>query len=283
MAAMGPNFFEMDLDIVIGLAYWGAIDYLGESQGWPAKGWAQGCFDISLEPKPKAYLLRSIFLPDDPIVHIAVIESKNDVMWNGIQTGSDGLSDHWNRNQNSPLSITTYTNADEVELRLNGRSLGRQKNPKDDPKHRNQIRWDNIPYEPGHLEAIAYNYPLKEVARHRIETTGPAVKLKATPEDEVWKADGTDLMHVRIEAVDKKGRRVPMAQDELSFKVEGDARIVAVSSGNHNSDELNVTNHRKLYNGSCLVILRAGQTAGKVTLQAKSQNFKSLQTNLHIE
>ena len=281
MAAMGPNFFEMDLDRVMGLAYWGAIDYLGESQGWPAKGWAQGCFDVSLEPKPKAYLLRSIFLPDEPLVHIGIIESKNDVMWNGIQTGSDGMSDHWQRKTGDQLSLITYTNADEVELRLNGKSLGRQANPKDDPKHRNQIRWDNIPYEEGKLVAIAYRRGII-VAKHQIGTTGKAMKLRATPEDDVWQADGTDLMHVRIEAVDSKGRRVPMAQEELKFEVQGDARIVAVSSGNHNSDELNVTDHRCLYNGSALIILRAGRTPGNITLKTSSTGFKTLNTNLRI-
>ena len=281
MAAMGPNFFEMDLDKVIGLAYWGAIDYLGESQGWPAKGWAQGCFDIALEPKPKAYLLRSLFLPDDPIVHIAVIEDKaSNQLWNGIQTANDGMSDHWNRKIGDQLSLITYTNADEVELRLNGKRLGRKANPKDDPKHRNQIRWDNIPYEEGRLEAIAYREGLP-VAKHQIETTGRAVKLIATPEDDVWQADGTDLMHVRIEAVDKKGRRVPMAQDELKFEVQGDARIVAVSSGNHNSDELNTVEHRRLYNGSALVILRAGHTPGRVILSSRALS-RDLSTSVEM-
>ena len=81
---MGPNFFEMNQDKVIGLAYWGQIDYLGESQGWPAKGWAQGAFDLSLQPKPIAYLLRSMF-SDEPVVHIGVIDDdKSDVVWNDV-------------------------------------------------------------------------------------------------------------------------------------------------------------------------------------------------------
>ena len=283
MAAMGPNFFEMNLDKVIGLAYWGAIDYLGESQGWPAKGWAQGCFDISLEPKPKAYFMKSIFKPEEPLVHIAVIDSKNDVMWNGIQTGNDGMSDHWCRQPGSELSLITYTNADEVELRLNGKSLGRKQNPISDPKQRNQIKWDGITYADGKLLAIAYRNG-KEVARHQIETTGKAVKLIATLEDNTWKADGTDLMHIRIEAVDSKGRRVPMAQDELNFEItEGDASIVAVSNGDINSDELNVTNHRRLWNGSALVILRAGKTPGKVTLRTTCDTFKPIVTKMETK
>ena len=283
MTNMGPNFFEMDLDRVIGLAYWGAIDYLGESQGWPTKGWAQGVFDISLQPKPKAWLMRSMFKPDKPTVHIAIIDNKAEaIMWNGINTANDGMSDHFNRKPGSQLSLITYTNADEVELLLNGKRLGKKQNPKDNPKLRNQIRWDGITYAEGCLEAVAYNNG-KAVARHKIETTGKAVRLVATPEDAMWQADGTDLMHVRIEAVDSKGRRVPMAQDELKFEVEGDARIVAVSSGNHNSDELNVTDHRRLYNGSALVILRAGKTASTVTLKTSSAAFKTVTTRLLLE
>ncbi len=279
ISAMGQNFFEMNLDKVIGLAYWGAIDYLGESQGWPAKGWAQGVFDIALEPKPKAYYMRSFFKPEEPIVHIAVIDSKNEVMWNGVQTGNDGMSDHWNRQPGSKLSLITYTNADEVELRLNGKSLGRKQNPKADPKHRNQIRWDDIEYADGRLLAIAYNGG-KDVAHHQIETAGKAVRLSVLPEDTSWKADGNDLMHLRIEAIDSKGRRVPMAQDELKFAVEGDARIVAVSNGDINSEELNATDHRRLYNGSALVILRAGKSPSKITLKTTSPSFKTVTTKL---
>ena len=278
-SAMGPNFFEMNLDKVIGLAYWGAIDYLGESQGWPAKGWAQGVFDISLEPKPKAYFMKSFFMPDEPLVHIAVIDSKNDVMWNGVQTGNDGMSDHWCRQPGTELTLVTYTNADEVELRLNGKSLGRKQNPKGDSKKRNQIKWEGITYADGKLEAVAYNSG-KAVARHQIETTGKAVSLRVTPEDSEWRADGTDLMHLRIEAVDNKGRRVPMAQDELKFEIEGDASIVAVSNGDINSDELNVTDHRHLWNGSALVILRAGKTASKITLKTSADGYKTVKTLL---
>jgi beta-galactosidase len=279
VSAMGPNYFEMNLDKVIGLAYWGAIDYLGESQGWPAKGWAQGVFDISLEPKPKAYFMKSFFKPEEPLVHIAVIDSKNDIMWNGIQTGNDGMSDHWNRQPGSILSLITYTNADEVELVLNGKSLGRKQNPISDPKQRNQIKWEGIKYADGKLEAVAYTQG-KVVARHQIETTGKAIRLIAIPEDNQWLADGTDLMHVRIHAVDSKGRVVPMAQDKLHFEVSGDAKIVAVTNGDINSNELNRQDHRKLWNGSAMVILRSGKSPSKITLKTSANGFKTITTKL---
>lgn len=280
VSAMGPNYFEMNLDKVIGLAYWGVIDYLGESQGWPAKGWVQGVFDISLEPKPKAYFMKSFFKPEEPEVHIAVASAQKDVMWNGVQIGNAGMNDHWNYKPGADLTLYTFTNADEVELLLNGKSIGKKKNPKDDPKQRNQIKWEHVKYAEGTLQAIAYNNG-KVVARHKIETTGKAVRLIVTPDNSKWQADGMDLQHVRIEAVDKKGRRVPMAQDELTFSVEGDARIVAVTNGDNNSEELNVQDHRRLWNGSAMVILRSGQSPSKVQLRVTSPAFKT--TTIRLE
>ncbi len=289
VAAMGQNFFEMNLDRVIGLAYWGAIDYLGESQGWPAKGWAQGVFDIALEPKPKAYYMKSFFMPDEPVVHIGVIDRKGDQMWNGVQTGNDGMSDHWNRVAGQRLSLITYTNADEVELLLNGRSLGRKKNNTADAKQRNQIRWNDIAYEPGTLEAVAYNNN-KVAARHKIETTGEATRLtaeadrspKAAPSGEsaLWRADGQDLQHVRIVALDKKGRRVQTTDKNVTFSVSGDARIVGVVNGDITSDESMVGTSRRLYNGVCTVILRAGRTPGRVVLTATADGLKPVTLKL---
>ena len=243
VAAMGPNFYEMDLDKVIGLAYWGAIDYLGESMGWPIKGWNQGVFDLSLQPKPDAYFVKSMFT-DEPTVHIGVIEkSGGNIQWNGINVSAGKLSENWNREAGEKVSLHTYTNGDEVELFLNGKSLGVKKNS-NDPKLRARIKWDNIAYAPGTLVAVAKKNG-KVVARHQIETTGEAVALKLVPDVETWHADGKDLMHVRIYAVDKKGRRVlnvkdAKAFDKLTFQVKGDANIVAVDNGNIASDELHI-------------------------------------------
>ena len=285
VAAMGPNFYEMDLDKVIGLAYWGAIDYLGESMGWPIKGWNQGVFDLSLQPKPDAYFVKSMFT-DEPTVHIGVIEkSGGNIQWNGINVSAGKLSENWNREAGEKVSLYTYTNGDEVELFLNGKSLGVKKNS-NDPKLRARIKWDNIAYAPGILVAVAKKNG-KVVARHQIETTGEAVALKLVPDMETWHADGKDLMHVRIYAVDKKGRRVlnvkdAKAFDKLTFTVKGDANIVAVDNGNIASDELHIGKtqleksiQRNLFQGSALVILRAGDKPGKIELSVAGEKMKA--------
>ena len=276
--AMGQNFFEMNLDKVIGLAYWGIIDYLGESMGWPAKGWSQGVFYISLEPKPKAYYMRSFFKPDEPVVHLAVLESENAEMWNGVKMGNDRMTENWNRKEGTKANIYIYTNGDEVELLLNGKSLGRKANPKE-PKLRNQIRWGEIDYKKGKLEAVAYKNG-KAIARHALETTGKPVKLIVEPDNSQWKADGMDLQHVRVTAVDSKGRKVLTCNDEITFEATGDAKIVAVTNGDITSDELNVTNHRQLWQGSAMVILRAGSVPSKVTLKTSAATLKTVTTKL---
>ncbi len=285
VAAMGPNFYEMDLDKVIGLAYWGAIDYLGESMGWPIKGWNQGVFDLSLQPKPDAYFVKSMFT-DEPTVHIGVIEkSGGNIQWNGINVSAGKLSENWNREAGEQVSLYTYTNGDEVELFLNGKSLGVKKNS-NDPKLRARIKWDNIAYAPGTLVAVAKKNG-KVVAHYQIETTGEAVALKLVPDIETWHADGKDLMHVRIYAVDKKGRRVlnvkdAKAFDKLTFTVKGDANIVAVDNGNIASDELHIGKtqleksiQRHLFQGSALVILRAGDKPGKIELSVAGEKMKA--------
>ena len=276
--AMGQNFFEMNLDKVIGLAYWGIIDYLGESMGWPAKGWSQGVFYISLEPKPKAYYMRSFFKPDEPVVHLAVLESENAEMWNGVKMGNDRMTENWNRKEGTKANIYIYTNGDEVELLLNGKSLGRKVNPKE-PKLRNQIRWGEIDYKKGKLEAVAYKNG-KAIARHALETTGKPAKLIVEPDNSQWKADGMDLQHVKVTAVDSKGRKVLTCNDELTFEATGDAKIVAVTNGDITSDELNVTNHRQLWQGSAMVILRAGSVPSKVTLKTSAATLKNVITKL---
>lgn len=285
VAAMGPNFYEMDRDKVLGLAYWGTIDYLGESMGWPVKGWNQGVLDLSLQPKPDAYFVKSMF-SEEPVVHIGIIEkSGGNIQWNGINVSAGKLSENWNREVGEKVSLYTYTNADEVELFLNGKSLGVRKNS-EAPKLRARIKWDDIAYAPGVLLAVARKNG-KVVARHQIETTGEAVALKLVPDIETWHADGKDLMHVRIYAVDKKGRRVlnvkdAKAFDKLTFTVKGDANIVAVDNGNIASDELHIGKtqleksiQRHLFQGSALVILRAGDKPGKIELSVAGEKMKA--------
>ena len=142
-----------------------------------------------------------------------------------------------------------YTNAEEVELTLNGRSLGIRQNPVNQPDQRNTLHWDSIAYQPGRLTAIARTGG-HEVARHMLRTTGKAVALKLVPESTTWRADGMDLQYVRVYAVDSRGQHVPTAQGNVTFHVAGAAYLLAVDNGNHVSDELFAGPQRQLHNGA---------------------------------
>lgn len=281
-SGMGPNFYEMNLDKVIGLAYWGMIDYLGESNGWPAKGWTQGVFDIALNPKPNAYFLRSIFKPEEPVVRIGIIDRDDNTVWNDVRVGTQKMSSHWNRREGSRVSLYTYTNADEVELIVNGKSLGRRPNDVGNPKVRNRILWEDVPYQKGYIEAVAYKNGRKDaVKRHRIETSGKAVKLVAVADNDSWKADGQDLQHVVLTAVDNRNRQDFSASGKVDFEVSGPAKIVGVINGDMYSDELTVGSSRRLYDGTVTVILRSTTEPGEVTLKAGTESdIKPITLNL---
>lgn len=279
---MGPNYFDMDLDKVIGLAYWGMIDYLGESNGWPAKGWNQGVFDISLEPKPTAWFLRSIFNPDEPIVRMGIVDKGDNTVWNDVKVGTDRMTSHWNRTPGTQVKLYTYTNADEVELVLNGKSLGKKKNDRSNSRTRNKILWDKLMYQPGTLIAKAY-IAGKLVATHQIETTGAAVRLRAEADAETWQADGMDLQHVRITCTDTKDRVVAIQSTPVHFTLSGDAEIVGVINGDMDSDELTVGDTRSLYNGTCTVILRSHRSPSKVVLTAAAEGLKSVSLKLNTK
>jgi beta-galactosidase len=267
-------FFGMDRDRMVGLAYWGAIEYWGESHGWPRKGWNYSFFNHALEPFPQAYLMKSAFV-GKPVVHIGIADKATESKeWNEQTVGNQQISSHWNRETGKTYNIYTYTNAEEVELSVNGKFIGIQKNIVGDIKRRNRIYWQNVPYQKGKIVAVARTGG-KEVARHQLETTGKAVALRLEIENDKWKADGMDLQYVRVYAVDNKGRVVPTSEGEVTFDVSGAAKLIAVDNGDHSSDERFTGNKRQLHNGFALAVLRSTQTAGTVKIKATVSGLKT--------
>jgi Beta-galactosidase/beta-glucuronidase len=274
-------YFGMDRNKMVGLSYWGAIEYWGESRGWPMKGWNFSYFDHALNPFPQAYLIKSAF-SDKPLVHIGIVDKASESLeWNEQTIGRLNLSDHWNREKGKKYNIYTFTNADEVQLLVNGKSFGIEKNDTSDIKKRNIIFWKNVPYSAGKITAIARKNG-KEVARHELETTGKAAALKIAVENAEWKANGMDLQYVKVYAVDKKGRIVPQANGEITFNVAGMAKLIAVDNGDHLSNELFAVNKRSMHNGFALAILRSGHEAGEVKIKVSCNGLKSDEKKLMI-
>lgn len=275
------SYFTFNRDKMVGMAYWGAVEYWGESNGWPKKGWNYSFFNHALEPYPQAYLMKSAFNETTPLVRIGIVDGAENEEWNDVVQGRTSFSSHWNRTPGSTLNLFTFTNTEEVELVVNGKSQGVKKNDKSEPTHRNRIYWENVPYgNGGSIVAIGKNDG-KEVTRHSIETTGKAVALKAVVEDGGWKAGGMDLQYVRVYAVDKKGRQVPLSGPSVSFKVEGEATLLAVDNGDHLTNELFTGPSITLHNGFAMCVLRSTRQAGRVKLSADAEGMKGVNLKLN--
>lgn len=274
-------YYNMDRERMVGIAYWGSVEYWGESNKWPKKGWNYSFFDHTMRPYPQAYLIKSAFMPAVPEVRIGVVDAAGaeSVSWNDVIVGRMALNECWNHAPGSKHSLFTYTNACSVELLVNGKSMGIQQNDTTRTDLRNMIYWKDVPYgNGGSLEAVARDNAGREVARHRIESAGKAVALKMEAETPMsWKADGMDLQYIRVTAVDKKGRPVWDYNEPLALQIEGAARLVALDNGDHyTSDLFHEVTSKRMHQGRMQIILRSNREQGSVTVKINSSKLKGM-------
>lgn len=279
-SSMLAPFYNMNHETMVGMAYWGAVEYWGESNAWPKKGWNYSFFNHTLHPYPQAYLIKSAFQPDVPLVRIGVIDSKGgeSVSWNDVIVGRPSILDYWNFPRGSRQNVVTYTNAHSVELVVNGKSLGVKLNDATENNNRNVILWNGVEYgEGGSIVAIARNAEGQEVHRHTMETAQKAVRLMIEPEKSEWTADGMDLLYLNVYAVDRKGRIVPVCNDSLKVSVEGAATLVALDNGDHYTPDLfEGVDCKPMKDGRMQVILRSRRQAGDVKVMVSTHNMKRL-------
>ena len=237
-----------DRDYVAGTFVWTGFDYLGEPTafGWPSRSSYFGFVDLAGFPKDPYYMYQSEWT-EGPMLH---------------------LLPHWNWTPGEKIDIWAYyNNADEVELFLNGRSLGRSAKTPD----RLHAFWAEVPFEPGKIEAVSYKDGL-EVARDVRETAGAAAALRLTADRSVIAADGYDLSYITIEAVDAAGRPVPTADDMLHFSVTGDGELFGVDNGNAADTLCLKGTQKQLFSGKALAVIRSLRgRKGSATLTVSSE------------
>lgn len=270
-------YVGMDREHTVGLAYWGAIEYWGESDGWPKKGWNYSFFSHTLQPYPQAYLVKSAFEAEAPLVHIGVATGAENVMWNDINVGQLRYEESWNYAKGSTQQLATFTNTEEVELVVNGKSLGKKINdPNVKRNRRNVIIWNDVPYgDGGSVVAIGYNDG-KEVCRHKIETAGKPVALRIEAEKQgPALADGMSLQYFNVYAVDAKGRVCKDYNAPVDVTLDGvSAKIYAIDNGDHYTDLIATKIETKpMMKGFVQMILRSTQQPGKVKISATSNKL----------
>ena len=171
---------------------------------------------------------------------------------------------HWNWAPGQTIDVWAYTNADEVELFLNGASLGVKRKP----EQVSHLMW-RVAYTPGTVRAVARTGG-RVVATQQVKTAGPAARVALTPDRAVIHADGSDLSFVTVTVLDRAGIAVPTADQLVRLRLAGDARIVAVDNGDQISHAPFQAYRVQLFNGKALVIIRAGARAGAATLTAEA-------------
>ena len=260
---------------------WTGIDYLGEAKRWPAISADFGLFDRTLTPRPRAHERRS-WWAETPMVAIARRVAANplpptDPGYDTVQPHGPTLFSDWTPRSAVPHeeSIEVYTNCEQVELFLNGKSLGSQlRKPDASP-----LVW-KVAFAPGVLRASGRN-EAQEVATASLQTAGKPARIMLTSDRARLSSDWEEVAFVTVQIVDKDGVLIPDAQDKISFSMTGPGVIAAVDNGDLISHESFQSAERRLYRGRCLAIVRAVGNGGPITLTASAIGYPS--TNLLIE
>jgi beta-galactosidase len=268
---------DLDREHAVGLFYWGGINYIGESRGWPLKCWSGGFVDWAGYRRPSSWILESL-ISERPMVRIVVSRPESTYTnWDGVVISVSGLQSHWSRPSGRDANLEVVSNAEEVELLLNGRSLGvrrRQGAVETAPRHYWTVAW-----EPGALVAVARNGG-REVARHELRSAGAPKRLRLTPDRPVLREDGQDLSHVTAEVVDAAGVVVSDASHLITFSVSGPGVNAGVQNSDALSSEAMQAECRRAYEGRALVVVRSKQEAGRIQLRARADGLEPAELTL---
>ena len=229
-------------DFFSGIYIWTGWDYIGEPTpySWPARSSYFGIIDLAGFPKDVYYMYQSEWT-SKPVLHVFP---------------------HWNWKQGDTVDVWAYSNSDEIELFLNGKSLGRKRKSGDDL----HLMW-RIPFEPGTLRALARSNG-KVVLTQEIRSAGRPARIILIPDRKLIQADGSDLSFVTVKIVDANGTVVPHADNLVQFQLAGEGSIAAVDNGSQISHEPFKANYRKAFNGMCLSIIQSKEKAGRILLKA---------------
>ncbi len=281
-------------DYIAGEFIWTGFDYLGEGgigevikrcdtsliwPWWPSKGATSGLVDICGFEKPSYYFRKAIWT-DEPVVYVAVETDptakdwSNSSFWNWPK-----VLPHWNHpTKGDSLAVHVYTNMPDVELKLNGKSLGSKH--RDFDKHAFLI-W-NVPYESGTLEATG-SLPNGEKKTFKVQTAGRAAKIKLVADKQLLKSNQQDLSYIKTYVLDENNVPLPFADNTIEFEVTGAGTLNATGNGDEKSHVSYKQKFTKAYLGKCLAIVQSGSKKGTITVIAKSKGLPDVKIDIQVE
>ena len=224
---------------------WTGFDYRGEPTPyqWPSINSNFGIVDMCGFPKDNFFYYKS-WWTKEPVLHLFP-------HWT------------WEGREGEEIPVWVHSNLDEVELFLNGKSLGRQK-----VARLGHLEW-KVRYEPGSIEAQGWKDG-KLVLTEKHETTGPIASLRLTADRMAIDADGADVVVLTVDALDSAGRALPTADNMINFKVSGEGALIGVGNGDPNCHESDKEPRRSLFHGLAQVIVQSTKTAGTITIEAST-------------
>lgn len=266
--------FTTAYDYVIGDFMWTGIDYYGES-GWPSRGAQSGYLDNCGFKKDGYYFFKSIW-SDEPVVHLFP-------HWN------------WEGHEGEIMQVACYSNCEEVELFVNGRSYGKKTTefPRrgvdkswasyGEGKHFAttsdlHLVWD-VEYQPGEIKAVGIRNGQK--FEDVIRTAGTPAQLRATVDRATFRANPSDVAHITVEVLDKDGNICPITDNLVRFTVTG-GKLIGVENGNLRDLGSVLAKERKAWSGMCLGIVGATKP-GVVKVKVESDGLKSAELTLKAE
>jgi beta-galactosidase len=254
---------------------WAGIDYLGESRSWPGIAFSFGLLYRTGTPRPMAFQRQS-WWSDRPMVYITRRVAPQPVAptdpgYEPDPRRAQVLFSDWNPRNSAAHdeNVEVYSNCDEVELFLNGKSLGTRKLPGDaSPRS-----W-MVPFEPGALKAVARNAG-QVVAAYELRTAGKPAKIVLTADRNRVAPNWDDVEYITAKVVDEYGVLVPSANDLVVFSVTGPGVVAAVDSGNNSSHEPFQASQRRAYQGLCFAMIKATNSSGQITITASAAGLAS--------
>jgi beta-galactosidase len=248
-----------DHPFVSGQFLWTGIDYLGEAV-WPMVANPSGLIDKTGKEKPRGYE-RESWWSDKPMVYIVRHEA------NG---GQGPMVSDWTpveMEAYDEADVSVYSNCDEVELFLNGKSLGSKEKPADDAAR----SW-KFTFEKGSLKAVGKNKSAV-VAEQELKTAGAPAKIILKADQTKLADDWNDVAFVTATVTDANGITIPNAENEIRFTLEGPGVIAAVDNGNNASHESYQGNKRKAWKGTCIALIKDNEAKGKITIKASADGL----------
>jgi beta-galactosidase len=255
---------------------WAGIDYLGETRSWPNYAFSYGMLDRTAVKRPLGWQRQS-WWSEKPMVYLArriapTQAAPTDPGWDpNEQRRTQVVFGDWTPADlgRHEENVEVYSNCDEVELFLNGRSLGsKTKNANDSPRN-----W-MVPFEPGTIKAIGKNGG-KVVAEYGLKTAGKPAAVKLSLNKTRVANNWDDVVFVTAIIVDENGVPVPTANDLINFEAKGSGSIVAVDSANNTDHDPFQATKRKAFQGRCLAFIKADRDTGKIMISATAADLRS--------